>query len=202
MTRKPLASKVSADRLETLLVELANVRSDDDWIRRFLNKYREMLIDFPSAEKLLSPHDGTSRDQLEKLRIQNLSSHLQYLWRQNTLEAKQFRVATLIALAQQAGKPGFLVATEVFEPGPFGQALLYLLKSADRLRVCGNPNCQTPYFFRKRRKQTYCSDVCAEFGQRKAKQKWWSDKGDEWRKTRKMQNQLKKGDKRGTTQTR
>lgn len=202
MTRKALASKVSADRLETLLVELANVRGADDSIRRFLSKYGEMLSDFPSADKLLSPHVGTSRDQLEKLRIQSLSSHLQYLWRQKTVEAKQFRVATLIGLAQQTGTPGFLVATQVVQPGTFGQALLHLLRSADRLRVCGNPMCRTPYFFRKRRKQTYCSDGCAEFGQKKAKQKWWSDKGDEWRRTRNMRNQPKRGGKRGTSQTR
>jgi hypothetical protein len=168
-----------------------------------------MLEDFPSAETWLNPSRrslvDTTKEQLEKLRILNLSSHLQYLWRQKTVEAKQFRIGTLIGLAQQAGKRGFLVAPEVLQPGPFAQALLYLLKSANRIRVCGNPGCKvTPYFFRKRRRQTYCSDVCAEFGQRKAKEKWWSDKGSEWRKTRKArkQTEIKKGGNRGARKAR
>jgi hypothetical protein len=203
MFHKTLAksSTINPERLESFLVELANVRGDS--VRRFLNKYREMLSDFPSAEKWHSPHVGTSRDQLEKMRILNLSSHLQYLWGQKTVEAKQFRILSLMELAKQLGHVGFdLVSTDA-TPGPFAQALLYLLKSAKRTRVCRNPDCHTtPWFFRHEKRQTYCSDVCAEFGQKKAKQKWWSDKGDEWRKTRMMQNQLRKGGKRGTTQAR
>jgi hypothetical protein len=108
-------------------------------------------------------------------------------------------------LAQRAGKRGFLVATEVLTPGPFTQALLHLLKSTNRTRVCGNPECRvTPYFFRKHRRQTYCSDICAEFGQRKSKQKWWSDKGSEWRKASKARSQTEtgKGANRGTRKAR
>jgi hypothetical protein len=201
-------AKFGADKLEAFLVELANVRGNDDAVRRFLTKHGAMLEDFPSAETWLNPSGSvadTTPGLLEKLRIINLSSHLQYLWNQKTVAAKQFRIGTLVGLAQQAGKRGFLIAAEVLQPGPFAQALLHLLKSANRTRVCGNPDCRvTPYFFRKRRRQTYCSDVCAEFGQRRAKEKWWSEKGSEWRKNRKARKQTKtsKGESRGTRKAR
>ena len=206
MPAKTLATKtIGGHRLEAFLVELANVRGTDDAVQRLLMMHGAMLEDFPSAEMWMNPSRrplvDTTKEQLEKLRILNLSSELQYLWRQKAVEAKQFRIGILIGLAQQAGNRGFLIAPQVLRPGPFAQALLHLLKSANRTRVCGNPDCRvTPYFFRKRRRQTYCSDVCAEFGQRKAKEKWWADKGTEWRKTRKPRNQAekKKGGNRGT----
>jgi len=186
MAHKTLARHPTIDpeRLELFLVELANVRGDS--VQRFLCRYGDMLSDFAPAEKWLTPHVGTPSDQLEKLRILNLSSHLHYLWGQKSVEAKQFRILTLMELAQQLGHAGFEPDSSDLTPGPFAQVLQYLLKSANRIRVCGNPKCQiTPWFFRQQKRQTYCSEACAEFGQRKAKQKWWSDKGEEWRKSRK-----------------
>jgi hypothetical protein len=203
MNSKTLAKHqaIDAEKLESFLFELANVRGDS--VRRFLSKYREMLSDFPTAEKWLTPHGDAPRDQLEQMRILNLSSLLGNLWRQKTVEAKQFRILHLMELAKQKGHVGFDLYPPDSTPGPFAQALLYLLKSANRIRVCGNPDCHTtPCFFRHQKRQTYCSEPCAEFGQRKAKQKWWSDKGDEWRQNRKrMENQARKGGKRGTKQT-
>jgi hypothetical protein len=102
------------------------------------------------------------------------------------LREKQCR-ALLLHRIISAWKPAFLVASEVVKdlspPGPFEQAILHLLNSADRALVCGNPDCPAPLFFRSRtnRRQRYCSPKCSGFGQREAKRKWWADHGHEWR---------------------
>lgn len=55
----------------------------------------------------------------------------------------------------------------------------------DRLRICSRPDCETPYFVAGHLRQNYCSEVCAQWGQRKAKLKWWAEQGQEWREEHK-----------------
>jgi len=53
-----------------------------------------------------------------------------------------------------------------------------------RLRVCAAEDCHSPYFIAPHGRQQYCSDLCAQVGQRKAKLRWWAVKGPEWRDKR------------------
>jgi hypothetical protein len=79
------------------------------------------------------------------------------------------------------------------EPSPLEQALIWLLKSADKTRCCPHPDCPTPYFLAKRRNQRYCSEVCAQRGERELKQKWWEKHGKEWRRQRQKKSRRKRG---------
>lgn len=79
------------------------------------------------------------------------------------------------------------------EPSPLEQALIWLLKSADKTRCCPHPDCPSPYFLAKRRNQRYCSEVCAQRGERELKQKWWEKHGKEWRRQRQKKSRRKRG---------
>jgi hypothetical protein len=91
-------------------------------------------------------------------------------------------------------------------PTPFEQALLYLVKYADKACYCRNPECPAPYFFTKRKNQRYCSESCAAPAQRDMKRKWWAEHGEEWRAARQNKKGGKdkggvKGEKRGQKQS-
>jgi hypothetical protein len=65
---------------------------------------------------------------------------------------------------------------------PFERIMFYFQQSLDRARLCANPECPAPYFFITKKGQIYCTEACAAFGQRQAKQKWWANNGSKWRK--------------------
>lgn len=44
---------------------------------------------------------------------------------------------------------------------------------AGNLKICQNPDCETPYFISKRKDQKYCSGQCAAPAKREAKRRWW-----------------------------
>jgi hypothetical protein len=73
------------------------------------------------------------------------------------------------------------------EPLPIEQAFEYLLKHHDKTRHCPYPGCPTPYFFATRHTQRYCSEKCAQGGQKQSKRKWWTEHGPEWRKQTKRE---------------
>ena len=200
MTGKTLAV-IPVAKIERFLTELANLRGDSQ--DRFLAKYGDWFGDLPTAERWLHPAGqpfvGSTHAELEKVRLRDMQAQLQCVWRRKTLQAKQFQVMLLSEHMRRSGKWGFLLSPAVLQPGPFAQALLHLLNSADRAIVCGNPGCRTqPFFFRKKNRQTYCSETCAEFGQREAKKKWWAAKGEAWRKHRQMQKAKQQPKRKGT----
>lgn len=71
--------------------------------------------------------------------------------------------------------------------------LLLTLFSADpaRLRVCGAPECTSPYFVAAHLNQNFCSTACARWGQRQHQLKWWREHGQEWRAARKPKRKEK-----------
>jgi hypothetical protein len=154
-----------------------------------------MLTDLPSAQEWCEGPPGTRHGGLliysspeaeECIRIEYLSAAVMSIWRGPTPRERQFRTLLLHRVVS-AWKPAFLLPLEdLSPPGPFEQAILHLLKSANCALVCGNPECPAPLFFRNRtkRRQEYCSPECSGFGQRVAKRKWWAAKGERWRNQR------------------
>jgi hypothetical protein len=70
---------------------------------------------------------------------------------------------------------------------PIEKALLYLLLHHKRARYCPNTECVAPYFFAARHSQRYCSETCAQSGERQAKRTWWAEHGAEWRESRRQE---------------
>ena len=64
---------------------------------------------------------------------------------------------------------------------------------ADRFRICARPDCQTRFFQARHLRQSYCSEICAQWGQQQWKRRWWAAKGDAWRKHRQMKKSKNKG---------
>ena len=59
----------------------------------------------------------------------------------------------------------------------YGTVCLLFLRDhlAGKLAICTNPDCQSPYFVRKRNTQKYCeSGPCKEQAQREQKREWWT----------------------------
>jgi len=217
MGQKVLAT-IPAVRLEEFLMELANVKHDDNRaITRFISRFGEMLTDLPSAHEWCEGPPGLrhlggrllyrSPGFEEEMRITSLSVHVMSIWRGPTKREKQFR-ALLLHRTISAFKPTFLLASEVVEDlspsGPFEQAILHLLNSADRALVCRNPTCPAPLFFRTRtnRRQSYCSIECSGVGQKTAKQKWWAENGQQWREKHQKKRKDREGEKNVTVKTR
>lgn len=216
MARKTLAT-IPAVKLERFLQELANLKRENRPIARFQRRFADMLMDVPPARKWragvvpgirawgspIRDRSGSKDDRV----IEELSAFVDSIWRAPSSLERQRRV-----LLQHwfflAWKPTFLLAPEVAQdlspPGPFEQAILHLLRSADRALICGNPECPAPLFFRSRtkRRQRYCSPECSEFGQRFAKRKWWAGHGQQWRDGQRSVMEHKRGGKHVTRKTR
>jgi hypothetical protein len=73
---------------------------------------------------------------------------------------------------------------------------------AKRLRICKRADCPNPYFIAGHLKQRFCSDLCAEWGQREWKKQWWTEHGAAWREQRKESKLKKRGGKNVTHKTR
>jgi hypothetical protein len=71
---------------------------------------------------------------------------------------------------------------------------------SDCLRICDRPGCGNPYFTTQYLRQRFCSDLCAQWGQRQWKRQWWKENGESWRKQRRLKES--KGEKNVTRKTR
>jgi hypothetical protein len=70
----------------------------------------------------------------------------------------------------------------------------------ERMRLCKREGCQHPYFIAGHLKQQFCSDECAEEGQRALKREWWDKHGQSWRAKRRTE--IKKGVESGSKEAR
>jgi hypothetical protein len=61
--------------------------------------------------------------------------------------------------------------------------ILFLCDHAvHKTAICANPDCQSPYFIKKRATQKYCeSGPCTEYAQRQYALKWWNRTGKQIR---------------------
>jgi hypothetical protein len=64
--------------------------------------------------------------------------------------------------------------------------VLFLLdEAAGKVGACGNPECASPYFLRKRKDQKYCGcEQCSAYAQQRYALGWWDRKGYELRAKR------------------
>jgi hypothetical protein len=62
--------------------------------------------------------------------------------------------------------------------------LIFWCCPKERLKKCLRPDCAHPYFIARHLKQSYCSEICKEWGQARWKRKWWADHGRDWRHKR------------------
>jgi hypothetical protein len=57
-------------------------------------------------------------------------------------------------------------------------------RPVDQMKMCGCPECPTPFFIARHLRQRFCSEKCAGWGQRQLKKEWWAQYGESWRRER------------------
>jgi hypothetical protein len=83
--------------------------------------------------------------------------------------------------AFELGRDGLVYAAKDL----YGAMLLMLLSLRENARHCKKPGCDvTPYFLADHKRQEYCSESCAAWGQKQAKLKWWAESGPDWQRTK------------------
>lgn len=182
-------ARVSAAEAEVFLLDVANLRiGDNSDLSRFERRFGRFLP--PPMEAAV---DIKTDNELPWAWA--IQEAVRPIWLAPDLRIKQWGVFKFSYEVMQhtnrrfASEPGALpkdkgVVEKLPPPTPLEQILLHLLKSADRLRYCKNPECPAPYFFAKRRSQKYCADVCALPAQREFKRLWWAHNGKQWRRLR------------------
>jgi len=184
---KPLSEPLT----KALLRDLANMR--DDGLGRFRKKWASLYAGFSDGDLL------RWRDELRLVwavpfsRIRRMSD-----WETAIPLQETKRSAPILEVAREhfPGDPEEKVIIEqwlreakspwVVEWGKKKRiranprslpAVLALgcIGHADRLGICGNPQCAARYFFVVRSDQRYCSADCAWPAKKEAKRKWWRE---------------------------
>jgi hypothetical protein len=212
-------ARISTAKLKKFLTELANLRDDLDSTRRFERAFAAFIPSFHRTslfdqtqieedEQLKRTFTPTLQDRV----IENFGAHFWMLpslqmvvcrlWiepdvRQREWAAFIIRYHLYTVAQDQSSEVDFLDTSSdriprIPPPTPFEQALVYLVKFADKARYCANPECPAPYFFAERKNQKYCSEICAAPAQRELKRQWWAEHGEEWRTARKKAESSKR----------
>jgi hypothetical protein len=170
-----------------LIEDFLNWPSDPESILRFTRKYGPLQAP-PAGGKEFEVfwHPWT----LDQRRLRSM-------WRRNHLfELNEWERSS----GTLAYRNGWLTYT-----APNLYVFLYMdlvTSEAKRLRVCKRLDCPNAYFIARHLKQRFCSDKCAEWGQREWKKQWWTEHGAAWRQQRKESKLKKKGGKNVTHETR
>jgi hypothetical protein len=211
---QPLAA-FNARRLEEFLTELVNLRWEGNSVQRFAQRY---ALDFGLFDaRFLSALrvKGVVANNIEEDGERVIGYfHLMFraTWVEPNAKTREWGLAVFrVELARTVplggkhlwlwGDSDHFRLPEPPEDLPIDKAFEYLLKHHDRARCCPNPECPAPYFFAKRHSQRYCSEKCAQSGERETKRRWWAEHGKSWRKGRKRaaiavsKTQKKKGKK-------
>jgi hypothetical protein len=192
LPKKALTSK----QLEEFLTELMNLRRQDPTsVSRFVNRYADFGLYEP---RLLMPtrgEDSSPQTTVEDLFVPYLhdmftacwiepdSKQREWGWMIFWTQSTQIRFPDLRSSLRDEG------GRKRFPPRPsesgLEKAFQYLVKQHHRTRYCPNTECAAPYFLARRPSQRYCSEKCAQRGERETKRRWWAEHGADWRKKQK-----------------
>ena len=205
------AQTLAASRLLEALAELANLREDQASLERFVKRWPGLVFLDESAYRL---KDGGKVPYKYGALVERRGA-LRNIWRGDPFTLRQLLVPT-DPPEELRGKyfnrdcppdeehSGVVWDTQIdldWERGQFvyesrtefQRALYCLFRQSARAKVCANPECPAPYFIARETTQRYCSDKCAEVIQREYKRRWWSEHGDEWRRSRKRSRRKPRG---------
>lgn len=186
----------SPSQAKDFLVTVANLRDDKAGLRRLRARFPDVLDQVKRtmvatySPKVYRPGTPEHDEWARKSWLMPLRDTLREIWRAPDARAKEwglFRISQDFFLRgypdmiQRSASNGtdFLLSWEA--PTRTEQFLLELLKWADFLRYCANPDCAAPYFIAAKRRQKYCHTECAKPTQRESKKRWWAKNGRQWR---------------------
>ena len=178
-------------RLEKMLKDLANA-SDDQAIHKLQISWPELSRD---ATGLLSIDFLGEREFFDTpadlRRFYFLRHLLRRLW-----VADEEAVRKLEEILVAAGDPSLTVTpshfrldwrrgTFTYQPqSELQRALYYLAQNSIQAKLCGNPDCEHPYFIAALANELYCCKACSDVARRQARRNWWGEHGAEWRRAK------------------
>jgi hypothetical protein len=205
-----LRQKLSDPELRTFLQDVANAEDQqaDNSADYFFSHYSAFLppkdadirklIRFFGDRLLLPPSEGLVVDsrlvRWYPAYIDALREGLRAIWIAEDEYTAEWRLFNLQLEVDHTIRPeNYRQYNKHLRPppvdAPINQSLEYLRRCFDKLRICGNPNCKTPYFIVERGKQSYCSVECAAVAQKAYKRTWWKNNGPSWREARRKKEQ-------------
>lgn len=161
-----------AKRRKEILLDLANLRDDSPGL--FRRRFGQLDVSISGDDQAILRF----RDQLQRL------------WR------REARAAVILQMWVRERRPGW----EPFTVGQWADGrqsvwpnyhilplslAIGVAELGSKMAICKNPDCPQKYFLKGRRTQRFCDRLaCTAYGQREHKRKWWSEHGEEWKKTR------------------
>jgi hypothetical protein len=142
--------------------------------------------------EFLTPEELRARRRQEMHQaVEKLRDGLRSIWSADDQYTAQWRLFSLRnEIYGSADSEKYGSGDELQPPPPdrlVHRACDYLRRNLSMLRTCKNPACETPLFIADKGSQTFCSEVCARWGQERAKTRWWKKEGPAWRKRRRLQ---------------
>jgi hypothetical protein len=121
-----------------------------------------------SAEREQSRKDGTKlietwgnkRDQIE--------------WILEKSEKSPFPIADLLSYFIETEQVSKAYKESLPTETQFERVAFFLQRQLHRARRCLNVECPSPFFFKRKRAQTYCTKECADEADRQRKRNWWN----------------------------
>lgn len=203
------SSGPSRRSMECVLEEFVNSRQDAKSILRFTRRFGPLRRPLRGAKELRQPlqewrtYQNWFR-QAWRSRAGNAPELLRFRAQSENVPEKKF-FNTTDAQSWPLEKGEHLLISREKRVGLLTENLERFLRfqflslPLGRSRICRRPDCGTPFFIAKYQRQNFCSDLCAQWGQRQWKKNWWAEHGEAWRKQRTKQP---KGSKRGSRKTR
>jgi len=169
---------------KTLLLELANLQ--DSGFARFQRIFQQSF--------------GKWSRQIEEWLVLRLRDELRKVWDSSTPIQKKQQIVDEWTKWNPRPRPSQIgdsiyrdyrmwvpvLATGRLTPGLdslHGQLVQGVMEQFERLRICGNPECPTPYFLARRKDQKYCErGDCTSYAQRQYALKWWHSVGGDRRR--------------------
>lgn len=190
-----LAASSPSKEAKEFLVSLANLRDDKSGLERLRRRFPDVLAAEsrslyatygPVQPRVCGPGNPEHDERARKGWLIPLRDTLRAIWRapdERTKEWGLFRISqhfflqgdpSLIKLPT-ANASDFMLSWK--PPTRTERFLLELMRWADLLRFCCNPDCDAPYFIANKRSQKYCHTECSRPAQRKSKREWWATTG-------------------------
>jgi len=166
-----------AKRPWQLVAAFANWSTDDREIVRFVRRFGPLII--PHGKR-----GATFSVRLDEWRANQRAFRRNWKRWSNSEEWGRWHPVTIFKPDEETIEHAGEGVTLGFRT--LGRYLTFVLHvlPRERLKSCDRPDCPHPYFIAQHRNERYCSEECANWGDRQVKLRWWKRTGAGQRRAR------------------
>lgn len=188
----------TSDHLKRFLQEFANLRNEPESVKRFLNKFKQMIP--PVRPKAWPERKSWTEEQTLEVWVFEIQAWMREGWREPDWRVRAHIVFWLLMYVAPNPSSKLRPRGSIRPDQPptlFERSLFdHLLRDFSLAKYCANRECPAPYFFAQKVRQKYCSEVCSQPAQRAAKLKYWNSTGKKKRKKKPLKKGLGKHGKK------